>query len=129
MFVAVTVPAAVAEEGDAAPRVRRRIRPRSIVPYLYILPGIFFLVLWTYSPLVQTFSLSLYDWNLLPTSPKTFVGLDNYVDVVQLPELQTAIVNTVVYIAAFLVFSLVLPIVIALVSRQVQGRRARSTRH
>ncbi|MFB7249434.1 carbohydrate ABC transporter permease [Microbacterium sp. NPDC056234] len=122
MFVAVTAPDTAAEEVDAAPRTRRRIRPRALVPYLYILPGVFFLLLWTYSPLVQTFSLSFYDWNLLPTSPKTFVGFDNYVDVVQLPEMRIAIVNTVVYIAAFLVFSLVLPIVIALVSRQVQGR-------
>ncbi|MEU4013706.1 sugar ABC transporter permease [Microbacterium sp. NPDC028030] len=122
MFVAVSVPETPTEEVDAAPRTRRRIRPGALVPYLYILPGVFFLVMWTYSPLVQTFSLSFYDWNLLPTSPKTFVGIDNYTEVVQLPELQTAIVNTVVYIAAFLVFSLVLPIVIALVSRQVQGR-------
>ena len=122
MFVAVTVPETDAEEGEAASRARRRLRPQALVPYLYILPGIFFLLLWTYSPLVQTFSLSFYDWNLLPTSPKTFVGFDNYVAVAQLPEMRIAILNTVVYIAAFLVFSLVLPIVIALVSRQVQGR-------
>ncbi|WP_460797948.1 carbohydrate ABC transporter permease [Microbacterium sp. GXF0217] len=122
MFVAVTIPETDAEEVDAAPRTRRRIRPEALVPYLYILPGIFFLLLWTYSPLVQTFSLSFYDWNLLPTSPKTFVGFDNYVEVTQLPEMRIAIINTIVYIAAFLVFSLVLPIVIALVSRQVQGR-------
>jgi multiple sugar transport system permease protein len=122
VFVVVTAPEVVAEKADAAPRPRRRVRPRALLPYLYVLPGVVFLLLWTYSPLVQTFSLSLYDWNLLPTSAKTFVGVDNYAEVVRLPELRTAIRNTIVYIAAFLVFSLVLPIVIALVSRQVQGR-------
>jgi multiple sugar transport system permease protein len=122
VFVAVAVPEAEAAHREGPPRPRRRLRPRTLLPYLYVLPGVAFLLLWTYSPLVQTFALSFYDWNLLPTSPKTFVGLDNYAEVVQLPELHTAIVNTVVYIAAFLVFSLVLPIVIALVSRQVQGR-------
>ncbi|MDQ4214615.1 sugar ABC transporter permease [Microbacterium capsulatum] len=124
MFVAVTAPAATAAAAgtEAAPRARRGLRPRTLVPYLYVLPGVAFLLVWTYSPLVQTFLLSFFEWNLLPTSPKTFVGVKNYVDVVQLPELHTAILNTVVYIGAFLVFSLVLPILVALMSRQVQGR-------
>ena len=112
---------ATSELADPAPR-RRRVRPRRLVPYLYLLPAIAFLVIWTYSPLVQTFALSFYDWNLLPTSPKEFVGVDNYVDVVQLPELQDALGNTVVYILAFMVFSLALPILIALMARQVSGR-------
>ena len=121
MFVAIERAAPVAT-AHSAPRPRRRVRPRSLVPYLYLLPGVAFLILWTYSPLVQTFSLSFFDWNLLPTSPKTFVGFDNYVDVARLPEMQTAIGNTLVYIAAFFVFSLVLPIVIAFLAAQVRGR-------
>lgn len=124
MFVAVSAPERVADraETEAAPPHRRRFRTRDLAPYLYVLPGVAFLIVWTYSPLVQTLGLSFFDWNLLPTSPKTFVGGDNYAEVVQLPELHTALINTVVYILAFLVFSLVLPIVIALLSRQVQGR-------
>lgn len=104
------------------PPRRRRFRPHALVPYLYLLPALALLVVWTYKPLVETFQLSFVDWNLIPTSPQTFVGLDNYVDVVQLPELHTALWNTVVYVAAFLVFSLVLPIGIALLARRVQGR-------
>ncbi|WP_221583602.1 carbohydrate ABC transporter permease [Microbacterium sp. G2-8] len=124
MFVTIDAPSAPAAEGAEAeaPAPRRRIRPQSLLPYLYVLPGAAFLILWTYSPLVQTFGLSFYDWNLLPTSPREFVGFDNYAEVAALPELRTALVNTVVYIGAFLVFSLVLPIVIAIVSRQVRGR-------
>jgi len=123
MFVTVSASAPVAAEAvEPAPRPRRRFRPASLVPYLYVLPGLAFLVVWTYSPLVQTIGLSFVDWNLLPTSPKTFVGMDNYVNVVQLPELHTAILNTIVYILAFLVFSLVLPILIGLLARQVKGR-------
>jgi len=120
MFVAVASPAA--ERTEPAPRVRRRFRTRSLVPYLYVLPGLVLLAVWTYSPLVQTVGLSFFDWNLLPTSPKKFVGFDNYTTVVQQPELQTAVANTIVYILAFLVFSLVLPIVIGLLARRVHGR-------
>jgi multiple sugar transport system permease protein len=123
MFVvAPTVAPASAVAAGPAPSPRRRIRWRALVPYAYLLPAVVFLILWTYSPLVQTFLLSFYDWNLLPTSPKTFVGLENYADVAALPEIHTAVVNTVIYIAAFLVFSLVLPILIAMMSRQVRGR-------
>lgn len=124
MFVAVSAPSGTAPaiEADPMPKPRRRIRPGALAPYLYVLPGVAFLILWTYSPLAQTFGLSFYDWNLLPTSPKTFVGFDNYVEVAQLPELHTAITNTVVYVAAFLVFSLVLPIIIAMLAKQVHGR-------
>ena len=47
---------------------------RSAQPYLYLAPAIFFLVVWTYRPLVQAAQLSTYSWNLLPTSPMTAVG-------------------------------------------------------
>ncbi|GAA3026433.1 carbohydrate ABC transporter permease [Microbacterium dextranolyticum] len=123
MFVIAPVAAASDAPVEAEPARRpRRLRPQALVPYLYLVPAVVFLMVWTYSPLVQTFSLSMFDWNLLPTSRKTFVGAGNYTQVLQLPELHTAIANTVLYIAAFLVFSLVLPILIAILSRQVTGR-------
>lgn len=131
MFVpapASAAASAAAEAPDEKPSAekssanRRGFTWQSLIPYLYILPGVAFLLMWTYRPLVETFQLSFYDWNLLPTSPKTFVGTENYAAVIALPELQRALVNTLVYIVAFLVFSLVLPIIIALVARQVQGR-------
>lgn len=93
-----------------------------VTPYLFILPGVVLLCVWTYSPLVQTFGLSFYDWNLIQTSPKTYVGMENYEYVLGLPELHDAVSNTLVYIAAFFMFSLVLPIVIGLLARQVRGR-------
>ncbi|WP_349828075.1 carbohydrate ABC transporter permease [Brevibacterium litoralis] len=93
-----------------------------VAPYLYLLPALSMLILWTYWPLAQTFSLSTYDWNMLPTSPKEFVGAQNFVDVVTLPEMQQAVWNTVLYTVAFAVFSLGLPLLIALLSQHVRGR-------
>ncbi|MCU1407460.1 MAG: putative transporter permease protein [Glaciihabitans sp.] len=101
---------------------KRRVSWSKLTPYFYLLPALALLVLWIYAPLVQTFGLSFVDWNLIPTNPKEFVGFDNYVTVLTLPELHQAISNTVLYIAAFMVFSLVLPVLIALVSRRIQGR-------
>ncbi|GGO66109.1 glycerol-3-phosphate ABC transporter permease [Microbacterium nanhaiense] len=114
----------VAPAGRAGRRSTRpaRRRRRGIAPYLYLLPALAMLLLWTYWPLAQTFELSVYDWNLLPTSPREFVGLENFVEVVTLPEMQRAVGNTVLYTVAFAVFSLVLPLIIALLSQHVRGR-------
>ncbi|MDP5227606.1 MULTISPECIES: sugar ABC transporter permease [Arthrobacter] len=95
---------------------------RRLVPYLYILPAVVLLVLWTYWPLLQNVGLSFQDWNLIPTRPRVFVGTEKYAKVLSLPELRQALMNTVVYIGAFLLISVALPLVFALLSRSVQGR-------
>lgn len=123
MFVEVAPSASPAEAvAPGTPSPRRRFRSASVTPYLYLLPAVVMLVVWVYSPLVQNFRLSFMDWNLIPTSPQTFVGLDNYATVLTLPELQQALANTGLYIVAFMLFSLVLPVVIALLARGVDGR-------
>jgi multiple sugar transport system permease protein len=71
---------------------------------------------------VETFQLSFFDWNLIPTTPRTFVGIDKYAQVIALPEMHRATGNTILYILAALVFSIVLPIAFALMARQVSGR-------
>ncbi len=109
----------IAREGEPASKRRRRI---PIAPYLYILPAIAVLVMWVYKPLVQTFQLSFYNWNLLPTAPKQAVGLDNYAYLLHDKDLGTALTNTGIYIAAFLICSVVLPLLIAVLSRRVHGR-------
>lgn len=130
MFVTLDPPAAtgsaapaeeVAGPVPAASSAGRRAA-RRLVPYLYLLPAVVLLVVWVYKPLVETFRLSVYDWNLVPASPMTFVGAQNYADVLALPELHAALRNTLLYTGAFMVFSVVLPLVFALVARRVTGR-------
>lgn len=112
-------------KGRARPVKRRRparTERFTITPYLYVLPAVVLLIVWTYAPLVQTFELSFYDWNLIPTQPKIPVGLENYATVLSLPELHQALWNTVIYISAFLFLSVALPVVFALIARRVAGR-------
>ncbi|WP_422934864.1 carbohydrate ABC transporter permease [Sinomonas sp. P47F7] len=131
MFTEVPGPAAAlslsaagpAGRGSSEPAAGRRRRPgRAWVPYLYVLPAVILLLVWTYWPLAQTAGLSFQDWNLIPTKPKVFVGVAKYAKVLSLPELHQALLNTVVYILAFLGISVALPVVFALVSRSVQGK-------
>ncbi|MBC3194494.1 sugar ABC transporter permease [Pseudonocardia sp. C8] len=91
-------------------------------PYLYLLPAVAGLVVWVYRPLVQTVEWSFYDWNLLPTTPATWVGWQNYAEVMALPEMHQAVVNTGWYVLGLLPFAVAVPMAIALLSRRVGGR-------
>jgi multiple sugar transport system permease protein len=121
MFVPVNAAAPVPAAESTPPRATRW-RASAFTPYLYLAPAVVLLVLWIYKPLAQTVGLSFTQWNLLPTSPQTFVGLQNYATVARLPEMHQALANTGWYILAFALFSLVIPVLIALLSRDVQGK-------
>ncbi len=97
---------------------------RRIQPILYLLPALLAVAIWIYRPLVQTFQLSFYEWNLLPTSPQLYVGINNYIRIFQLPDMTQALVNTLIYIVGILPLSVVLPISIALITDNL-GKRAR----
>lgn len=90
------------------------LRLSRIKPYLYLLPAILSLGFWIYKPLVQTFELSFYQWNLLPTSPKQFVRLQNFENLITLPEMGTALWNTLIYTLGVIPFSLIIPLIIAI---------------
>ena len=92
MFVAVQPP--VVLEGGSPEAVRRPFRSRvlaTIEPYLYVAPALAGVGLWIYYPILRTLRLSTVRWNLLPTKPKVPVGLDNYRDVLSLPEMRQAV--------------------------------------
>jgi multiple sugar transport system permease protein len=123
-----TVPAAT--PGPATPpKAARRLmgvarwrRWQRIEPYLYVLPALLSIAIWVYRPLFGTLELSVFQWNLLPTSPRVFVGLENYRRVLTLPEMGQALANTGIYIVGLLPFSLVLPLAIAIVVNGIRGR-------
>jgi multiple sugar transport system permease protein len=105
----------------ARPAPARRLLA-ALPPYLYLLPGLACLVVWTYKPIIEAVQLSLYHWNLLPSSPRTYVGPENYRRVFDLPQLRGAARNTLWYILGLLPFSIMLPTVIALAIRDLGGR-------
>lgn len=76
--------------------------------FLFLLPSIFFFVVFSYWPLLQNLYLSFFSWNMV--SPNmTFVGIENYTAVLGSEELIKIIANTVVFVAIMLVLNFVLP--------------------
>jgi sn-glycerol 3-phosphate transport system permease protein len=114
-----TITRPIAPGALAGARTAARRRRVGIEPYLYLLPAIASIALWIYWPLATTLELSFYQWNLLPTTPKVFVGLANYERVLTLPEIRAAVLNTVLYIVGLLPFSIVVPLAVALLVAEV----------
>lgn len=119
----VEIPAPVVETPPAVsrPPVSRRIL-RAATPYLYLLPAMALLVIWTYRPLLQAAQLSFYSWNLLPTQPMKPAGLDNYRRLFELPAVGQSVWRTVEVIAGLLPFTIVVPVLVGLLTQRVHGR-------
>jgi len=103
-----------------SPRIRLNLE--RVQPFLYLLPALVLVFIWVYRPLIEIVGLSFNQWNLLPTSPKTPVGWANYQQVLGLPEIHRALLNTLVYTLGLLPFSIVIPIVIAIFTYGIRGR-------
>ena len=104
----------------AAPR-RRSARWR-VSPWLYMAPAIVTLVVWIYWPLVDAFRLSFYQWNMLPTSPQTFVGWENYQRIFALPKFWQALRNTGIYVIGLLPLAVLIPLTLAIYTHDLPAR-------
>src|SRR5512138_671237 len=81
------------------PRRRARRGWRVLTPYLFLAVPLVLLLTFTYLPVVNMFGYSFTKWDgLNPT--KTFVGLDNYVEVFTRPELFAVLKVSLYYIGA-----------------------------
>jgi sn-glycerol 3-phosphate transport system permease protein len=91
---------------------------------LFIAPNFFFLILFTYWPLIENFRLSLYSTNqFLGTS--TFSGLDNYEWLFSNRDFRQVASNTAIFIVACVAGTLGLGLAVALLlNEKLKGRTA-----
>jgi multiple sugar transport system permease protein len=101
---------------------RRKRKAVKLAPYLYLLPALLTILVWVYLPVAQTLELSFYEWNLLPSTPKIFVGWQNYARLLELPEVRRALSNTVIYIFGLIPLAVLLPLAVAVLTESIQGR-------
>lgn len=103
-------------------RPKFNINLERVQPYLYLLPAFVLVFIWVYRPLIEIVGLSFSQWNLLPTAPKIPVGWLNYQQVLSLPEIQRALVNTLAYTLGLLPFSLITPVIIAIFTYGIRSK-------
>ena len=88
-------------------RVRAPGEPRTVA-YLYLAPAFFFYLLFAFGPLAYTTWLSFFDWDGLTVG--TWVGLDNYDEVLSDPDIRASFVHSF----ELIVFYAVLPCILGL---------------
>lgn len=124
---AATPPADEPTPAAASARPTRRRTPRTWVrggglsTLAFLTPMLIVFTVFSWSPIVQSVIMSLQETNLLDAP--TWVGLDNFVHVLNDPLLGTAIVNTLYFALLALLFGFPLPIIVAVLMSEV--RRAK----
>jgi sn-glycerol 3-phosphate transport system permease protein len=94
---------------------------RGPMAYLYVAPALFFLILFTYWPMLRTLELSLYRWNMV-APVKIFVGLDNFRSMLVSSDFWIAAWNTAKYLLAVLPAAMALPLLIAVLLTNLSWR-------
>jgi sn-glycerol 3-phosphate transport system permease protein len=92
-----------------------------IRPYLYILPTFFFLFFFTHWPILRTFYVSLFKWNLA-TPKREFVGLANYGQAWSASLFWEVLRNNIVFAVGTVPLTLALALALALlINQKIRG--------
>src|ERR687897_167028 len=95
---------------------------------LFISPALALLIFLSIWPLIRLIWLSFTDYSVTRDVPASFIGLDNYVDVLTSPVTQNRALTTLIFVVGAVGLQAALGFVIAfLISRRVKGRGALTT--
>ena len=77
-----------------------RRRQRAIAPWLFLAPGIFMFLVYVILPIGESMVISLYRWDGIGAA--TFIGLGNYVELIDDPAFYTSLWNNVLWLVFYL---------------------------
>ena len=87
---------------------------QKITPYLFLLPGLILFFMFMVWPMIYSFRISLYDWNVIKPENSIYLGLDNYNVVRSDPVFQRAVWNTLAYALVTVPVQMILGLGVAL---------------
>lgn len=96
---------------------------KSKLPYLFLLPTLLILLMYSYAPVIYSVYLSFN--NILPSGETVFVGLQNYKALFSNPYFYESLRNTVVYLVGSTLLIVVVGLIVALIlNSKVRGASA-----
>jgi len=116
-----TTPARASAVKEGAPRRRTPrtwVRGGGLTTLAFALPMILVFTIFSWWPIVRSVVMSVQETNLI--DPPTFVGLDNFIAVLNDPLLGTAVLNTLYFAALALVLGFPIPILMAVLMSEVR---------
>ncbi|MCC8439598.1 MULTISPECIES: carbohydrate ABC transporter permease [Leuconostoc] len=88
---------------------------------VYLLPTVVILLVFMIIPIIYTFYLSFFDWNLIAPN-KNFVGLENYITIFTDAVNRKVLMNTFFYIILLLILNFIVPYFIAIIVQFFIGK-------
>ena len=76
------------------------INQRTIAPWLFLTPGVLMFLVYVVLPIFQSMEISLYEWDGL--GERTYVGFDNYVELVDDEAFYTSLKNNVIWLVLYM---------------------------
>jgi len=100
-----------------------REKRRKSVGLLFVLPGLITYFAWTLYPIIKSFIMSLYEWNINPNISNKFIGLENYIELFQDPKFYVAPKNTIFYTLITVPGQMIFGFLVALLlNRKMKGQ-------
>ena len=78
----------------------KRWNQRDIAPWLFLAPGVLIFLVYVIFPIFQSIWISFYEWDGL--GPKTWVGLQNYIDLLDDDSFYTSLKNNLIWLALYM---------------------------
>jgi sn-glycerol 3-phosphate transport system permease protein len=105
-----------AVDSDYGSKKKKRVFS-AVEPFLYLIPGLFFVVLFVYYPFIKTIVNSFFFINKEGVA-RGFAGLTNYMELFQDNVFYLAVKNTLVYTCVVVPSSLILSLIFALLANK-----------
>ena len=77
-----------------------RINQRALAPWLFLAPGVLMFLFYVIFPVFQSIGLSLYEWDGL--GEKSYVGMGNYVELMDDEAFYTSLKNNVIWLVLYM---------------------------
>ncbi len=91
-------------------------RRKALMGYLFVLPTILGILVFTAGPVLVSFGLSFYKWNVF--KPATFIGWDNYTRLVNDQRVLVSFINSAKFVVIAISLQIILALLLALAVRQ-----------
>ncbi len=102
------------------PKMSTLQKKESLSGWLFILPLVIGVGIFTYGTLVYSFKISLTRWELL--TPPTFVGFENYRKIFSDPVFKECLLNTLYFVVAIVPLGIIIALFFAiLLNRKIKG--------
>jgi len=90
---------------------------------LFLLPGFLLFFAFVIGPMLYSFRISLYDWNIVKPERSEWIGLDNYARALGDPIFRRAALNTLVYTLVTVPGQIIIGLIIAvLLNQDIRGK-------